>query len=213
MRFWVADDSTVRCPPRTHSHGKGGKGEARRERIGGRRASERESRAPPSRFLLALSSPLSKVGIGYDVPFRCDPWTDRGEGTRVSSVSLILVRVAEGRSYPSHSEVSEAASIHAARECSYGGSPDRVGTRRDRLEAVVRPRASVGGGACDEFIFCGVPESAAAFVSLRTIFVGSTAWRRCRSKGKTGASPRADVYVVRARGRASESERIGPRRA
>ena len=111
----------------------GRKGEARRERIGGRRprerASEPESRAPPSLFLLALSSPLSKVGIGYEVPFRCDPWRDRGEGSRVSSVSLILVRVAEGRSYPSHSEVSEAASIHAARECSYGGSPDRVGTR------------------------------------------------------------------------------------
>ena len=134
----------------------GRKGEARRERIGGRwareRASEPESRAPPSLFLLALSSPLSKVGIGYEVSFGCDPWTDRGEGTRVSSVSLILVRVAEGRSYPSHSEVSEAASIHAPR-CS------RVLVRRlsgqggheDRIEAVVRPRASVAVRAMNSF--------------------------------------------------------------
>ena len=121
MRFWGAGYSRVCCPHRTHSHGRmeGRKGEARRERIGGRRAreraTERESRAPPSLFLLALSSPLSKVGIGYEVSFRCDPGTHRGEGSRVSSVSLILVRVAEGRSYPSHSEASEAASIHAPR--------------------------------------------------------------------------------------------------
>ena len=170
-------------------------GRERRGEQRGRRA--REQSAPPSLFLLALSSSLSKVGIGYEVPFRCNPWINRGEGSSVRSVQLVVVR-AEGRANPSHSEVSKAASIRAARECSCGGSSGRVarGWNRGRPSA----RASVGSGACDEVIFCGARGVRLAQNDIRR--VGSVA---AVSTGKTEACPRADVYVVRVRGRARAS--------